>query len=106
MNEINGLVVDDDPNIRELAGLFLKKEGFSIIEAKDGKEALAYLSEQTVDFVVLDIMMPDMDGYEACEEIRRYYGQDLPILMLTAKGETVHKIKGFKLGADDYLVKT
>ncbi|MFD2616674.1 response regulator transcription factor [Terrilactibacillus laevilacticus] len=105
MNEVIGLVVDDDPNIRELAGLFLKKEGFTIIEAANGREALNCFEKQPIDFVILDVMMPDTDGFEACQEIRHYYGDDLPILMLTAKGETVHKIKGFQLGADDYLVK-
>jgi len=101
MNKI--MVVDDDPHIRELAGVFLRNEGFDIIEASDGVEALARLETTKVDLVVLDIMMPKMDGWELCRQLKEYY--DFPILMLTAKGETSQKLKGFQLGTDDYLVK-
>ena len=97
------LIVDDDPHIRELASLFLRNAGFEIIEAGDGQEALAKLDSIKVDLFVIDIMMPGMDGWELCRELRQAY--DLPILMLTAKGETSQKIKGFQLGTDDYLVK-
>ncbi|WP_400162860.1 response regulator transcription factor [Brevibacillus sp. TJ4] len=97
------LVVDDDPHIRELVSLFLRKEGFEIIEAEDGEQALAVLEHGPVDLVILDIMMPRMDGWELCRELRRHY--DIPLLMLTAKGETSQKVKGFELGTDDYLVK-
>jgi DNA-binding response OmpR family regulator len=97
------LIVDDDPNIRELAGVFLRDEGFAICEAADGVEALEKLQTAKVDLVVLDIMMPNMDGWDLCREIKAYY--DIPVLMLTAKGETSQKIKGFQLGTDDYLVK-
>ncbi len=99
----NILIVDDDPNIRELAGVFLREEGFNISEAADGVEALKVLQSARVDMVVLDIMMPNMDGWDLCREIKEYY--DIPVLMLTAKGETSQKIKGFQLGTDDYLVK-
>jgi len=97
------LVVDDDPHIRELVGVFLKQEGFDVIEAADGTEALALLETTTADMVILDIMMPRMDGWELCAELREHY--DMPLLMLTAKGETSQKVKGFQLGTDDYLVK-
>lgn len=101
MNKI--MVVDDDTNIRELIRLILKKEGFDVLEASDGVDALEKLERNKVDLIVLDIMMPNMDGWECCSEIRDFY--DMPILMLTAKGETSQKLKGFKLGADDYLTK-
>ncbi|MDR1321448.1 MAG: response regulator transcription factor [Gracilibacteraceae bacterium] len=98
------LVIDDDPYIRELAGALLAGEGFSVREAKNGRDALQKLGEAKVDLCVLDLMMPEMDGYEFCRHARRYYA-DLPILMLTAKGELGHKVRGFELGADDYLTK-
>lgn len=97
------LVVDDDPHIRELVGVFLKQEGFSVVEATDGLDALAKLEKSPADLVVLDIMMPQMDGFELCRELRELY--DMPLLMLTAMGETTQKVKGFALGTDDYLVK-
>jgi DNA-binding response OmpR family regulator len=97
------LIVDDDPHIRELAGAFLENEGFDTCEAADGIEALTLLETTKVDMVVLDIMMPNMDGWELCRRLREYY--DFPLLMLTAKGETNDKIQGFQLGTDDYLVK-
>lgn len=101
MNKI--MIVDDDPHIRELVRVFLQNEGFTIYEAADGKEALDKLGTEKADLVILDIMMPRMDGWQLCTELREYY--NLPILMLTAKGETSQKIKGFQLGTDDYLVK-
>ena len=97
------LIVDDDPHLRELARVFLQNEGFTIYEAADGLEALVQLETITVDMVILDIMMPTMDGWELCRQLREYY--DFPLLMLTAKGETNDKIQGFQLGTDDYLVK-
>jgi DNA-binding response OmpR family regulator len=97
------LVVDDDPHIRELVAVFLHKAGFEIHEASDGVAALSLLESVKVDLVVLDIMMPNLDGWELCRELRKHY--ELPVLMLTAKGETAQKIKGFELGADDYVVK-
>lgn len=99
------LLVDDDSHIRELIHLILSKEGFSIEEAADGKAALSILETERIDLIILDIMMPNMDGWAFCQEVRRYYSDNLPILMLTAKGETVQKVRGFDLGADDYLVK-
>src|SRR5215213_10684993 len=97
------MIVDDDPNIRQLAAVFLKDEGYDIIQASDGVEALAKLETIKVDLVVLDIMMPNMDGWELCRQLREMY--DFPLLMLTAKGETTDKVHGFELGTDDYLVK-
>ena len=97
------MIVDDDPHLRELARIFLYNAGFETVEASDGKDALAKLDSIKVDLFVIDIMMPNMDGWELCRELRAAY--DLPILMLTAKGETSQKIKGFQLGTDDYLVK-
>jgi DNA-binding response OmpR family regulator len=97
------LIVDDDPHIRELGRVFLKNEGFDVFEANDGVEALAKLEITKVDMVILDIMMPNMDGWELCRRLRELY--DMPLLMLTAKGETKDKIQGFQLGTDDYLVK-
>ncbi len=97
------LIVDDDPYIRELVSVFLHSEGFETHEASDGVEALRALETLKADLVILDIMMPNMDGWELCRQLRETY--DLPILMLTAKGEIRQKIKGLQLGADDYLVK-
>jgi two-component system OmpR family response regulator len=101
MNTI--LIVDDDPNIRELVRVFLRDAGFASVEAADGVEALAKLETCKADLVILDVMMPNMDGWDLCRELRASY--DIPVLMLTAKGETAQKIKGFQLGTDDYLVK-
>lgn len=98
------LIVDDDPNIRELVSVFLQDEGFSCIEAGNGAEALDVLAADHIGLIILDIMMPEMDGWTFCRKVRGSY-PEMPILMLTAKGETMQKVKGFKLGADDYLVK-
>lgn len=99
------LIVDDDPHIRELLRVILTKEGFSVVEAADGEAAIPLLEKNKIDLIILDIMMPNMDGWTFCREVRSYYTDTLPILMLTAKGETTQKVKGFDLGADDYLVK-
>jgi two-component system OmpR family response regulator len=97
------LVVDDDAHIRELISLYLTDEGFSIVEQANGEEALEYAASSLVDMVILDIMMPQMDGWELCRKLREL--DDMPILMITAKGESTHRIKGFQLGTDDYLIK-
>jgi DNA-binding response OmpR family regulator len=97
------LVVDDDLYIRELVAVFLRRAGFEVHEAADGVEALSTLESVKVDMAILDIMMPNLDGWELCKDLRRHY--DLPLLMLTAKGETAQKVRGFELGTDDYLVK-
>lgn len=98
------LLVDDDPDIRELMRLYIAAEGLEVIEAGNGKEAIEMLKNGSVNLVVLDIMMPYMDGWELCREIRRRH-PDLPLLMVTAKGESADKVKGFHLGTDDYVVK-
>lgn len=97
------LIVDDDSHIRELVGLYLQRNGFDIVEASDGMEALSLLDNTKVDMVMLDIMMPNVDGWELCREIRGR--SSIPVLMLTAKGETTQKVRGLQLGADDYMVK-
>jgi len=98
------MIVDDDPYIRELVGAILKNEGFEICEATDGRDALIKLDDGKTDLCVVDVMMPNMDGFEFCKRTRRYY-EDLPILFLTAKGDVSQKVRGFNLGGDDYLVK-
>ncbi|ASK61566.1 DNA-binding response regulator [Virgibacillus phasianinus] len=100
---ISILLVDDDPHIRELLRFYLQKEGYRTLEAEDGQAALQQLEEQTIHLAVVDIMMPHVDGYELCKEIRSYY--DIPVIMLTAKGELIDKEKGFTAGTDDYIVK-
>jgi len=97
------LIVDDDAHIRELVRVFLREDGFDVSEAADGLEALSQLDSMKVDLAIIDVMMPRMDGWQLCEEIKT--GFDIPILMLTARGETSQKLKGFQLGTDDYLVK-
>jgi len=101
MNTI--LVVDDDPHIRKLMRLYLENSQFSVVEAKDGQEALDYIAHTNVDLMIVDVMMPRIDGIELTEDVRAYL--DIPILMVTAKGESRDKVKGFQAGTDDYLVK-
>ncbi len=97
------LVVDDDAHIRELVRVFLRNAGFEVLEAVDGVDAIARLDSVKVDLAIIDVMMPNMNGWELCQELKAAF--DLPILMLTARGETSQKLKGFELGTDDYLVK-
>lgn len=97
------LVVDDEPNIIELAKLYLGREGYELIEAVNGNDALTKQQNDNPDLIVLDLMLPDMDGYEVCRQIRTK--SDVPILMLTARREDIDKIVGLELGADDYLTK-
>ncbi|NBJ70599.1 MULTISPECIES: response regulator transcription factor [Clostridia] len=100
---ITVLVVDDDAHIRELLRLYLQKEGYQMLEAEDGKEALSIMEQTHVRAAIVDIMMPKLDGYELCKDIRTFY--DIPVLMLTAKGEIADKEKAFIAGTDDYIVK-
>lgn len=97
------LVVDDDTNICELLRLYLEKEGFSVTIANDGMTAVSMFQESQPDLMLLDIMLPRLDGWQVCREIRKI--SDKPIIMLTAKGETFDKVLGLELGADDYVVK-
>lgn len=96
-------MVDDEAHIRELVSLYLKDEGFDIVEKSNGADALDYAENHSFDLVILDIMMPQMDGWVLCTKLREL--GDIPILMITAKGEAQDRIHGFKLGTDDYLVK-
>lgn len=97
------LVVDDDRHIAELISLYLEKEGYDTKEAYDGREALKEAEAIKPDLIVLDLMLPGLDGYQVCTEIRK--SSNVPIIMLTAKGETFDKVLGLELGADDYIVK-
>ena len=97
------LVVDDNRNICELLRLYLDKEGFETVLAEDGEEALAKFEEEKPSLVLLDIMLPKLDGWQVCRELRKV--SSVPIIMLTAKGETFDKVLGLELGADDYVVK-
>jgi len=97
------LITDDDRSIVELMRLYLEKEGYTCITAENGKVALKKFEAEAPDLLILDVMMPEMDGWQVCREIRKT--STTPIIMLTAKGETFDKVLGLELGADDYMVK-
>jgi DNA-binding response OmpR family regulator len=97
------LIVDDDPNITELISLYLNKEGYATKFVHNGNEAVKVFQTFAPNLVILDLMLPGIDGYDVCKEIRKI--SNIPIIMLTAKGETFDKILGLELGADDYMVK-
>jgi len=97
------LIVDDDVNICELQRLYLEKENFQVTVCYDGKRAVELFKGRAPDIVILDIMLPGMDGWEVCREIRKF--SSIPIIMLSAKDETFNKVLGLELGADDYMVK-
>ncbi len=97
------LIVDDDKNICELLRLYIEKEGFDTCMAHDGRQALNLFTSFSPDLILLDIMLPELDGWQVCREIRKT--SDKPIIMVTAKGETFDKVLGLELGADDYIVK-
>ena len=97
------LVVDDDVNICELLRLYLEKEGYTVSIVNDGESAVKSFGEIQPDLMLLDIMLPRLDGWQVCREVRKF--SDKPIIMLTAKGETFDKVLGLELGADDYVVK-
>ena len=97
------LIVEDDGNIRELLRLYLEREGYEITEAANGEEGVELWRKINPDMILLDVMMPVMDGWEVCREIRAE--SDVPIIMLTAKGETADRVSGLEMGADDYIVK-
>jgi Response regulators consisting of a CheY-like receiver domain and a winged-helix DNA-binding domain len=97
------LVVDDDRNINELLRLYLEKEGYAVTQAYDGYEAVKRFNECNPELMLLDIMLPGLDGWQVCREIRKK--SDKPVIMVTAKGETFDKVLGLELGADDYVVK-
>lgn len=97
------LIVDDNPDIREVLGTYAAKEGFEPITAKDGFEALDLFRKTSPAVILLDVMMPGMDGYCVCERIRSE--SDVPIILITAKGEDYERVMGLDIGADDYIVK-
>ncbi|WP_027340604.1 response regulator transcription factor [Halonatronum saccharophilum] len=97
------LVVDDDKNLCRLMEVYLKKEGYKVVLANEGQGAIDKYYEENPDLIILDIMLPKMDGWDICKAIRKK--ADIPILMLTAKGEKADKLKGLELGADDYVTK-
>ena len=97
------LLVDDDPNIRQLVNLYLPKDGFEVMMADRGDEALKMFKASPPNLILLDIMLPGMDGWQVCREVRKI--SNIPIIMLTAKDETFDKVLGLELGADDYVAK-
>ena len=97
------VIVDDDEHIRELASLYLQKEGFDVSCASDGASAVEKINQANPSLVVLDLMLPGMSGFDVCKQVRQT--SDVPIIMLTARDEDIDKILGLELGADDYLTK-
>ena len=97
------LLVDDDPNIRQLVNLYLEKEGFEVMMAARGDDAVKMFKATPPNLILLDLMLPGMDGWQVCRELRKV--SNIPIIMLTAKDETFDKVLGLELGADDYMVK-
>lgn len=97
------LIVDDEQDIRELIKFYVNKEGYDVIEAKDGEEALEIFETEYIDLAIIDVMMPKMDGFELVENIKEF--KDVPCIMLTAKAESKDKLRGFSVGVDDYVVK-
>lgn len=102
-NKSRILVVDDEERIRRLIRMYLEREDFLIEEAENGKDALDLALTNDYDLILLDIMMPEMDGIEVCEALRKE--KTTPVIMLTAKGEEANRVQGFEVGADDYIVK-
>ena len=103
MIDVKILIVDDDINICELLRIYLEKNGFITFIANDGEQAVRLFSEKNPDLILLDIMLPKLDGWQVCRAIRKT--SEVPIIMLTAKGETFDKVLGLELGADDYVTK-
>jgi len=103
LNNTRVLVIDDDVNICELIRLYMEKEGCAVKTINNGSEAISAFSDFAPNIVLLDIMLPGIDGWQVCTEIRKI--SSIPVIMLTAKGETFDKVLGLELGADDYIVK-
>ncbi|GAA3401592.1 response regulator transcription factor [Paenibacillus hodogayensis] len=103
MDRLRVLVADDDPNVREILRLFFQSHQYELLEAGNGAEAVELVEREAPDIVILDVMMPVMDGFAACREILKK--RDIPIIMLTAKGEEFDRVLGLELGADDYVTK-
>lgn len=102
-NNVRVLIIEDEDKMRELMKIAFKKESFETFEAVDGKQGLNMFKTNPVDIVILDVMLPEIDGWTVCREIRR--SSNIPIILLTARGEEFDKLFGFELGADDYIVK-
>lgn len=103
LNKLQVLIVDDEWNMRNLIRIYLTREGITTREASTGHEALTLLNQQNFDLILLDVMMPDMDGWQVCKAVREV--SSVPVLMLTARSETKDKVRGLGIGADDYLTK-
>ena len=103
MEKATILIVDDEKEIRDLVDIYLKSDGYNTIKACDGLEAINLLEENDIDLIILDVMMPNLNGIEACLKIREM--REMPIIMLSAKSEDIDKILGLNMGADDYLTK-
>lgn len=97
------LVIEDDPNTADLIALYLKREGFVAVKASDGESGLSLAEKHRPDLIILDLMLPRIDGWEVCRRLRKT--SDVPVIMLTARGEEIDKVSGLTLGADDYVVK-
>lgn len=97
------LVVDDEKKMREFMSFFIKKDGYDVIEAKNGKDAVEIVRNQDISLVLLDLMMPEMDGFEACKKIRAF--SSVPVIMITAVGGENEHINGYQIGVDDYITK-
>ena len=101
VQDIRILVVDDEKRMVDLVKVYLEREGYLIDEASNGQQALDMISKTTYDLIILDLMLPIVDGLTVCKELRKKY--DTPVIMLTARGEEFDKVLGFELGADDYV---
>ncbi|GAA0445580.1 MAG: response regulator transcription factor [Bacillota bacterium] len=101
--EAKVLIVDDEERIRRLLRMYMERDGFTVEEAENGTDALELALNNDYDVILLDIMMPEMDGIEVCQELRKE--KDTPVIMLTAKGEEANRVQGFEIGVDDYIVK-
>ena len=101
--QLKVLAIEDDPNTLELIGVYLENEGFSAIKAGNGRKGLEMAGRHQPDLVLLDLMLPEMDGWEVCRQLRKT--SDVPIIMLTARGDEIDRVSGLTLGADDYVVK-
>ncbi|MBB3112970.1 DNA-binding response OmpR family regulator [Paenibacillus phyllosphaerae] len=103
MKPIKLLTIDDDPHVCEIIRLYAELEGYEVVAAYDGLQGLELVYDETPDLIILDIMMPEMDGWAVCERIRKDFAT--PVIMLSGKGESYDKLKGFEIGVDDYVVK-
>lgn len=103
MDEI--LVVDDEAAVVEVVSLYLKRDGFNVRQARDGQAALAMIDVHAPDLIILDLMLPEVDGFEILSRLRNGRNPDIPVIMLTARGQEIDRVYGFEMGADDYVTK-